>query len=586
MRTPAAAIASISVCSPTGTGGAGSCPPGTSDTHQIVLAPDGSGKAINSYSDMVGISDEHQSIFAPGSLQTNDDYLFFVASHVKGGAPSTGVVVLSGGAGPDKNGQWTLDFARVDGYGSYASGYGTVFVAPTGPDCPTVAGGNPTHQDATFDLTYAAPGSVVVDPTSPAGSLLMIYEGTNTCFGIASGANKGNNFYSSVGIATSLDYGHTWPTYRGDTNFSFVQLPGENPSQGPDATTGALGDSVCSGDDCTTTPPASYGRYAVLSPSVSISTAMALGTSIPSSMGDSEMSGFVDDAGGDPGQYVYVVYDYKPGTGSLADPKAPSPGLMIARARLDSGSAPLSFLKWNGTAFAGAGMGGYDTSIFPTGSFANCEAASQLRYGASLSYVDETQQYLLTFVCDSQETLLLVRPLAPLEVAPGFIPPATNWRTRRSGLRLRRSPAHGPLSTNPAGAVTTRAFTQPSCRPAREPDTFRRADMCSTYTVAKPTTHRPRDGNTHRALSRSPRLCAGAVHHEVAARGGRRWIRYPGDATPPLVTPARTNTRRCCRRRPRRPSPAGTRRTRRCGTPDRPPGLAPRAMTSETSRLR
>jgi len=401
VRTPAAAIASISVCSPTGTGGAGSCPPGTSDTHQIVLAPDGSGKAINSYSDMVGISDEHQSIFAPGSLQTNDDYLFFVASHVKGGAPSTGVVVLSGGAGPDKNGQWTLDFARVDGYGSYASGYGTVFVAPTGPDCPTVAGGNPTHQDATFDLTYAAPGSVVVDPTSPAGSLLMIYEGTNTCFGIASGANKGNNFYSSVGIATSLDYGHTWPTYRGDTNFSFVQLPGENPSQGPDATTGALGDSVCSGDDCTTTPPASYGRYAVLSPSVSISTAMALGTSIPSSMGDSEMSGFVDDAGGDPGQYVYVVYDYKPGTGSLADPKAPSPGLMIARARLDSGSAPLSFLKWNGTAFAGAGMGGYDTSIFPTGSFANCEAASQLRYGASLSYVDETQQYLLTFVCDS-----------------------------------------------------------------------------------------------------------------------------------------------------------------------------------------
>ena len=223
------AIVSISVCSPTGVGGPGSCPSGTSDTHQIVLAPDGSGNAINSYTGMIGISDEHQSIFAPGAFESNNDYLFFVASRVSGGAPSTGVVVLSGGSGPDKNGQWTLDFAKIDGYGSYASGYGTVFVAPTAPNCPTPANGNPAHQDSTFDLTYAAPGSIVVDPTSPAGNLLMVYEGTNTCFGIAGGSNNGNNFYSSVGIATSQDYGHTWPTYRGNSAFSFVPLPGSEP---------------------------------------------------------------------------------------------------------------------------------------------------------------------------------------------------------------------------------------------------------------------------------------------------------------------------------------------------------------------
>ena len=350
---------------------------------------------------MIGISDEHQSIFSPGALQANSDYLFFVATRAKGGAPSTGVVVLSGGSGPDKNGQWTMDFAKADGYGSYASAYGTVFVAPTGPNCPTVADGNPAHQDQTFDLTYAAPGSVVVDPTSGPGNLLMVYEGTNTCFGIAGGANNGNNFYSSVGIATSRDYGHTWPTYRAKSGFSFVPLPGENPSQGPTAPNGALSGSVCMGNNCAATPPPNYGRYPVLSPSVSMSSAMALGTSLPGSMGDSEISAFVDDASASPAQYIYAVYDYKAGTGVLTDPNAPGNGLMIARAELNGGTAPLNFLKWNGQAFSGAGRGGYDSLVFPTGPFANCEGPAQLIFGASISYVDVTQQYLLTFVCDS-----------------------------------------------------------------------------------------------------------------------------------------------------------------------------------------
>ena len=394
------AIASISVCSASGTGGRGSCPSGTLDTAQIVLAPDGSGNAINSYSGMVGISDEHQSVFAPGMLGSSNDYLFFVATRAKGGAPSTGVVVLSGGAGPNSSGQWTLDFAKADGYDSYPSSYAQVFVAPTGPGCPNVPDGNPAHQDQTFDLEYAAPGSVIVDPTSKAGSVLMVYEGTNTCLGITGGASTGN-FYSSIAIATSLDYGHTWPAYRGKSGFTFVPLPGENSTQGPNAPAGALGNGVCIGNDCTTMAPMTYGRYPVLGPSISISTAAATGAPLPSNMGDSEMSAFLDDIHSSAAPYVYAVYNYRGGTGVLADPKAPPADLMLARGQLNGGTAPLTFLKWNGQAFAGSGIGGYDSPVFPLGPFANCEAQNQLRTGASISYVEDTQQYLLTFVCGS-----------------------------------------------------------------------------------------------------------------------------------------------------------------------------------------
>lgn len=188
LRPPA--IASISVCSANGAGGPGSCLSGSFDTTQIVLAPDGS-NPINKYSGMAGVSDEHQSIFSPGTLQTNNDYLFFVATHTDLNT-DTGVVVLSGGAGPNKNGQWTFDFPKADGYDSYPSGFGQIFLSAVGRDCPTVPDGNPAHQDQTFDLNYAAPGSVVVDPTSGAGDLLMLYEGTNTCFGVASGARSAN----------------------------------------------------------------------------------------------------------------------------------------------------------------------------------------------------------------------------------------------------------------------------------------------------------------------------------------------------------------------------------------------------------
>jgi len=389
------AIASISICSPTGVGGQASCPSGTFDTHQIVVGPDGT-SSVNHF--ISGISDEHASVFAPGTLDHNSDYLFFVASLTPLHG-DIGLVVLSGGSGPNKSGQWMMDFASADGYGNYAGGSGQVFLSPSGVHCPTVADGNPAHQDQTFDLNYAAPGSVVVDPTVPAGNLLMVYEGTIICFGQI-GGTRSDNFYSTVGVATSRDYGHTWPTYRGTSTFSFVPLPGQSSSQGPNEPFGALGGATCIGSDCTSTPPANYGRYAVLSSSVSVAAAMATGQQLPSSMGDAEMSAFLDDATL-PAHYVYSTYNFNAGGGSLLDPRQPNPDLMIARAQLNGGTAPLTFFKWNGQAFGAAGMGGIDAGIFPSGSFQNCEAPAQARYGSSINYVDDTHQYLLTFVCDS-----------------------------------------------------------------------------------------------------------------------------------------------------------------------------------------
>jgi hypothetical protein len=123
-----------------------------------------------------------------------------------------------------------------------------------------VPDGNPAHQDQAFDRHYAAGGSVVKDATAAAGSLLMVYEGTNACIGNAAGpVLSSDDDYISLGIATSLDCGKSWATYRATPMFSFVPLPGFNTSQGPNAPLGAVGKNVCMGNDCTTTPPAAYG---------------------------------------------------------------------------------------------------------------------------------------------------------------------------------------------------------------------------------------------------------------------------------------------------------------------------------------
>ncbi len=391
-------IVSISVCSPSGATASKSCPDGTFDTHQIVLAPDGSGDAINSFGP-AATSDEHSSIFAPGRLADNADYLFFVASGVAQSV-DVGVVVLSGGSGPNSQGQWTMDFAS--GYGSYPGfGNGQVFRSPTREGlCPKVPSNSALDQDQTFDLNYAAAGSVIKDPSSSPGHLFMIYEGSNGCIGSTGGPKSHDGGYITTGVATSLDYGHTWPSYRGSPyggspSFTFVDLPGGNPTQGPDAPFGALGASVCSGNDCSATPPDNYGRYATLTTPLSLDTLMSRGTTLGNTnYGDSEPSAFVDDVGPHPNRYVYAVHNYLP--------DAQTNDLAIARARLNGGAAPLNFLKWNGNGFTEPGLGGDESPLLPiNGAFEKCADPKQSRHAGSISYVDETQQYLLVFICDS-----------------------------------------------------------------------------------------------------------------------------------------------------------------------------------------
>ena len=384
-------ISSISVCSDVAGADQGSCETGF-DTHQIVLGPDGS--SINAYLSGL-ISDEHVSVFPPGGLQGNHDYLFFVAA----GTPANenvGALILSGGSGPDENGQWTFDYPFADGYGDYPCvdgstdpcGFGHVFSEPvTETHCPLPLSGDPLDamgQDQTFDLEYAAPGSVVSNPAGPPGSLFMVYESVNHCVGLGRQLAQNTKAYISTGLATSLDYGRTWPTYRGTDTFDFYRLPAENPWQGPNAPSGALGSAVCMGNNCASQPPLDYGRYEILSPMASLASLMAAGHALPDDVGEGEVSAFVDDAGPRHDRYLYVL------TGPMH----------IARARIDN-PGPLTFWRWDGTDFESAGNGGNGSPIVGPGRFDQCGLPDQNAFGASISYVEETQQYLLTFVCVS-----------------------------------------------------------------------------------------------------------------------------------------------------------------------------------------
>src|ERR1022692_65603 len=74
IRPPA--IQSISTCSPAGSAGTASCSSGSFDTQQLVLG--GSGSSIDRTTGFGAVPDEHSSVFAPGTLGTNQDYLFFL----------------------------------------------------------------------------------------------------------------------------------------------------------------------------------------------------------------------------------------------------------------------------------------------------------------------------------------------------------------------------------------------------------------------------------------------------------------------------------------------------------------------------
>jgi hypothetical protein len=442
---------------------------------QIVLGP--GGVSINSCNgcDLESLSDEHSTIFPPGTFQRHPhDYLLFAAPK--------GVIVLTGGVGPDSKGQWTLDYARD--YGRWwpnnppGSKNGAVFKkAGAHIHCPEAPQHDATKQDPTFDLNYALPGSLVIDPTieknAEPGNLLMIYEGTNRCMGTADYHQPGN-FYATIGIATSDDDGHTWPAYV--TGFTpFTQEEPDPPYSGPRAPDGAWGSQVCKGGLVCHPEPASnstYGRYAVLSEPVTVSDVMADARNFDRDytehgVGDAAPNAFVDTAHSEHGTYLYVIFMGDPGFNlegclSVSYPGTER-GLTIARARLNGGKDRLEFMKWYGPHVAygnpagsfelthsmplpdpnrplhcptdvairrtNAGLGkdggGLGSPIFPldpkgapgTESFKHCLATGQSQTDPQISYVPATAEYLLTFVCTSPRDPL--HPHQPLSTPEG-----------------------------------------------------------------------------------------------------------------------------------------------------------------------
>jgi hypothetical protein len=409
-------IVSISVCSPDGRGGpSASCPGAGLDTQQAVLAAGSPSLTINE-SGVKAATDEHSTVFPPGYLRGNGEYMFFVASGLVGVNSAIGMMALSS-AGPDNSGQWTLKLAS--GYGDYASGPGGVFLPPIVPtQCPD-KGGDATLQDQTFDLGYAAPGTLFKDPSSDSDRLLMIYEGTNACAGSAGGSTRSRlGSYETIGVATSIDGGRSWPRYASTPDFAASALPQSSPAPGqnalgqniawPNAPFGAMGSAVCLGNLCPANVPQTYGRYQVLSPPLALNTLVSAAQALSGNVGNAEPSAFVDGnrADDDGSTLVYVISEYVPGQSSPAQYQLPNgrkKDLILARAELNRDGSPLKFLKWNGIAFADTGRGGLGAPLLPAvGGFTECgDPVRQERAQGSISFVEETRQYLLVFVCTS-----------------------------------------------------------------------------------------------------------------------------------------------------------------------------------------
>jgi len=269
------------------------------------------------------LPDEH-STFIPTGAGPNS-YLVFSASKVASG-PTGGAVVLQ-----------TSDLQTF----AFATGYNfQVFVPPV-----AINACNPTYDGASqFDENYAAPGSVVQDPTLPAGNFIMLYEAENHCPGTPA-ANQ-QPFYATVGFARSADSGKTWPSPV-------------NAIEG-DATRHPVLKSV-------NAQPATGGYT-------------AMGNAIPSA--------FVDrNAAGD--YTLYVVYDYFDGGATPA-----TDGLLrVARAKL--GTDPLVFQKWFNGSFSQPGLGGLDSGVLQK---TGCTGRQD---NGEISYNDDLGQYLFVFVCES-----------------------------------------------------------------------------------------------------------------------------------------------------------------------------------------
>ena len=280
----------------------------------------GSDEALAWPNSLANIPDEHTTFIPPAT--PSGPYLVFAASKVTGG--TGGAVVLQ-----------TTDLVSF----SFVPGYNHQVMAPP----VDITQCNAAYANE-FDENYAAPGSVVQDPTLPAGNLMMFYEAENHC---PAGVNQ-QPYYATVGFARSSDNGKTWPA------------PANAVMGGPDRH--PILKSV--------NPQPATGGYT------------AMGNAIPSAFVDTNALGE---------RYVYVVYGFNSGGFTPA-----ADGLMrVARAKL--GENPLTFLKWYNGSFSQPGIGGLDSGVMPSsGCSPNARQAM-----AEINYNDDLQLYLMVFVCES-----------------------------------------------------------------------------------------------------------------------------------------------------------------------------------------
>jgi hypothetical protein len=286
------------------------------------------------------LPDEHTTVIPiypwriswPGRPPRTPEYLVFGASRVSSTGPG-GAAVLE-----------TSDLATF----TTATDLGYPEQVMSSPVVITACDG--TH-DQEFDENYAAPGSVLEDPTRPPGNMIMVYEAENHCPG---GVNQ-HYYYATVGFAVSSDGGQTWPAPVNSEFGDTTRRP-------------VFKSSMAEPDTPSSTP---------------------LGNAIP--------SGFIDvDAQGN--AYLYVVYEFHDGI-------AADESLRVGRAQLGQvfrgsleGAIPygdLDFEKWYNGSFSQPGIAGLDSSVLPAGGCTGQQMMGQITYN------DDLGLYMLLFVCNT-----------------------------------------------------------------------------------------------------------------------------------------------------------------------------------------
>jgi hypothetical protein len=307
--------------------------------------------------------DEHQSFLRmPKREQSSEPSGYYL------------VAAMINNANGKRNG-WTfllqtddlLNFSLVPGAGDPEHGGALFWPAHEMLNGPTSCNySGITH----YDENYAAPGSVLQDPTQPPGNLIMIYESEIHCPFSKGGGATG---WVSVGVAR----GQRQVDLRGRARILWPR---------PVAAPGYENNWLDYGN----------GRYAGLTiPGVPQTTG-----EFERFYGDVLPSAFIDDVGPSSEKYLYVLYSFSGSPTSKSDSR-----IHIARANLSARGANqipprLRFEKWYQGGWNAPGIQTKLASIQDDGiEPAGCGGGASYNGNAQLTYNEALERYMLTYVC-------------------------------------------------------------------------------------------------------------------------------------------------------------------------------------------